>query len=156
MAGQGGFATRLNGVENFNTSANTSATAVSDLSSFIGEVTSISLPELGVTDIDVSSFDSASNFMEFVGGSIDPGVIDIELNYDASEDTLLLAALGDANEVWQITFPDSSIWKSDGYVNKIGGGSTAPNDKVSRVASIKCSGVSTQSASFIAPPAPTP
>ena len=156
MAGQGGFATRLNGVENFNVSNNTSATAVSDLAGFIGEITSISLPELGVTDIDVSSFDSGSNFMEFVGGSVDPGVIDIELNYDASEDTALLAALGDDNEVWQITFPDSSIWKSVGYMNKIGGGSSAPNDKVSRVASIKCTGVPTQSASFIAPPAPTP
>jgi hypothetical protein len=156
MSGIGGFATRLNGVENFNINGNTSATAVSDLTRFIGEVTSISLPELGMTDIDVSSFDSASNFMEFVGGSVDPGVIDIELNYDKAEDNLLLLALRDPNEVWQITFSDSSIWKSDGYINKIGGGTSSPNDKISRVVSIKCSGVPTQSASFIAPPAPTP
>jgi len=156
MAGIGGFTTILNGTENFNTSNNTAATAVSDLTDFIGEVTSISLPELGMTDIDVSSFDSASNFMEFIGGSVDPGVIDIELNYDKAEDALLLGSLRDANEIWQITFSDSSIWKSDGYVNKIGGGTSAPNDKISRVASIKCSGVPTQSASFVAPAAPTP
>ena len=156
MAGIGGFVTRLNGVENFNVSNNTSATAVSDLTDFIGEVTSISLPEIGITDIDVSSFDSASNHMEFVAGSKDPGVIDIELNYDASEDALLLAAVNDANEVWQITFPDSSLWKSVGYINKVGGGSTAPNDKISRVASIKLTGVPTQSATFVAPPAPAP
>ena len=156
MAGTGGFVTRLNGTENFNVAGNTSAAATTSLASFIGEVVNISLPEIGITDIDVSSFDSASNYMEFVGGSKDPGVIDIELNYDKDEDALLLAAVGDANEVWQITFPDSSIWKSAGYVNKVGGGTAAPNDKINRVASIKLSGVPTQSASFIAPAAPTP
>ena len=156
MAGQGGFATRLNGVENFNEAGNSSATAVSDLASFIGEITSISLPELGVTDIDVSSMDSVSNHMEFVAGSIDPGLIDIELNYDKTEDAALLAAVRDPNEVWQISFPDESIWKCVGYIDKVGGGTSAPNDKITRVASIKCSGIPTQSTNFIAPPAPTP
>jgi hypothetical protein len=156
MAGQGGFVTRLNGTENFNVAGNTNASATTSLSSFIGEVTSINLPEIGVTDIDVSSFDSASNYMEFVSGSKDPGLIDIELNYDKAEDALLLAAMGEANEVWQISFPDDSIWKSVGYIDKMGGGTTAPNDKISRVASIKLTGVPTQSTSFIAPAAPTP
>ena len=155
MAGQGGFATRLNGVNNFgNSVAPTSTTATSDIVGFIGEVTSISLPEIGITDIDVSSFDSAENYMEFIGGSKDPGVIDIELNYDKTEDAALLAAVGDANETWQISFPDNSIWKCNGYVNKVGGGTTAPNDKISRTASIKYSGVPTQSATFIAPEVP--
>ena len=133
MAGIGGFATTLGGSVNF-TGTNV-----------IGEITSISLPELGMTDIDVSSFDSASNYMEFVGGSIDPGVIDVELNYVPADDALLLAALGDANETWTITFPDASTWASNGYINKMGGGATAPNDKISRVVSIKCSGVPTHS-----------
>lgn len=155
MPGIGGFATRLNGVANFvNTVVPTSTTATSDILGFIGEVTSISLPELGVTDIDVSSFDSGSNHMEFVAGSVDPGVIDIELNYDAAVDALLLAAVNDDNEVWQISFPDNSIWKSSGYINKVGGGTSAPNDKITRVVSIKCTGVPTQSASFIAPEIP--
>ena len=131
MAGIGGFATTIAG------SVNTTP---------IGEITSISLPELGMTDIDVSSFDSSSNFMEFVGGSVDPGVIDVELNYDGDVDTLLLAALGDANETWTITFPDASTWATNGYINKMGGGSSAPNDKISRVVSIKCSGVPSHSA----------
>jgi hypothetical protein len=130
MAGQGGFATTIAG------SVNTTP---------IGEITSISLPELGMTDIDVSSFDSASNYMEFVGGSVDPGVIDIELNYTPADDALILAAVGDVNETWTITFPDSSTWATNGYINKMGGGSTAPNDKISRTMSIKCSGVPTHS-----------
>lgn len=128
MAGQGGFATTITGAVNF--------------TSTIGEIVSISLPELGMTDIDVSSMSSASNYMEFVGGSIDPGVIDVELNYDKAQDALLFAAIGDDNEKWTITFPDSSTWASDGYINKMGGGTSAPNDKISRVVSIKCSGVS--------------
>jgi hypothetical protein len=128
MAGQGGFKTFVVG-----TNTMTAATG-------IVEVTSISLPELGMTDIDVSSFDSAENYMEFVGGSIDPGVVDMELNYNAANDVLLLAALGAVNETWTITFPDASTWATNGYINKIGGGSSAPNDKISRVVSIKCSG----------------
>ena len=131
MAGIGGFKTFVVGA--------VTMTAVTG----IVEVTSMSLPELGMTDIDVSSFDSASNFMEFVGGSVDPGVLDMELNYNAANDTLLLAAIGAANETWTITFPDASTWASNGYINKIGGGATAPNDKISRVMSIKCSGVPT-------------
>ena len=133
MAGIGGFATTIQGTVNFTAGAE------------ISEITSISLPELGMTDLDVSSFDSAQNFMEFVGGSVDPGAVDVELNYDKANDTLLLAAIGDANEVWTITFPDASTWATDGYINKMGGGSTAPNDKISRVMSIKCSGVPTHS-----------
>ena len=131
MAGIGGFATTIKGTVNFTAGAE------------ISEVTSISLPELGMTDIDVSSFDSAQNYMEFVGGSVDPGVVDVELNYDKATDALLLAAIGDANETWTITFPDSSTWATDGYINKMGGGTTAPNDKISRTMSIKCSGVPT-------------
>ena len=130
MAGQGGFATTIAG------SVNTTP---------IGEVTSISLPELGMTDIDVSSFDSAQNYMEFIGGSVDPGVIDVELNYDKTVDALLLGYISDVNETWTITFPDSSTWASNGYVNKMGGGTSAPNDKISRVMSIKCSGIPTHS-----------
>ena len=130
MAGQGGFATTIGGTANF---AGTNT---------IGEIVSISLPELGMTDIDVSSMGSTSNYMEFVGGSIDPGVIDVELVYAKAQDSALFDAIGDANEKWTITFPDSSSWASDGYINKMGGGTAAPNDKISRVMSIKCSGVS--------------
>lgn len=133
MAGQGGFATTIKGSVNFTTGAE------------ISEITSISLPEAGMTDIDVSSFDSASNFMEFVGGSKDPGVIDIELNYEKANDALILAAYGEVNETWTLTFPDSSTWATKGYINKILGGSSAPNDKISSVMSIKCSGVPTHS-----------
>ena len=156
MSGIGGFETRINGTENFNTAANSSATAVASLTDFMGEVTSISLPELGVSDIDVSSMDSAQNFMEYVAGSVEPGVIDIEVNYTPDELALALAAIGDDNEIWQISFPDESIFKSVGFLSKAFGGNTTQNDKISGTASIKLSGIPTASTSFIAPAAPTP
>ena len=60
MAGQGGFGTTLKGSVSFTTGAE------------IADVISVSLPELSMTDIDISTMDSASNYMEFIGGSIDP------------------------------------------------------------------------------------
>ena len=146
MAGQGGFATRLNGTVNFPWS--TSWTAVSQVTNYVAEVVSITPPELTKTDIDVSSMDSAENFMEFIGGSTDGGIVDVELNYDASEDDLIIAALNDANEKWYLTFQDGSNWQTVGYLNKHGGGTAGTNEKVGRILSLKCSGVPTHATSI--------
>lgn len=154
MAGQGGYGIKINGTENFNTAANSSATATSELVANIGEVTGITMPEITVGEIDVSSFDSASNFMEYVGGQKEPGTIDIELNYDPDQLELALAAIGDTNEIWQLSFPDNSIFKSDGFLSKAVGGDTAPNSKIAGTAAIKLSGIPTASTSFVAPAAP--
>jgi hypothetical protein len=154
MAGIGGYGIRINGTENFNTAANSSATATVSLSAFMGEVTGITIGEQTRSEIDVSSFDSASNIMEFIGGQIDPGTIDIELNYDGDELALALAAMTDVNEIWQISFPNNSIFKSQGFLSKAVGGDTNPNGKISGTASIKLSGIPTASTNFIAPAAP--
>ena len=129
MAGQGGFGTTITGTAQLTSSAL--------------EITSIALPELGVTDIDVSSMDSASNYMEFVPGSVDPGVIDIALNYAPSSETTILASLAADPEKFTITFPDASTWATVGYVNKMGGGTADKNEKIDRTLSIKCSGLPT-------------
>lgn len=139
MAGQGGFATRLNGTINFPWS--TSFTSVASITGFVAEVVSIAPSELTKSDIDVSSMDSTENFMEFIGGSIDPGTIDVELNHDASENDDILAALGNANEKWYLTWPDGSGFQTVGSLNKQGGGTFGVNEKVGRVLSIKCSGI---------------
>jgi hypothetical protein len=120
----------------------------------MGEVTSISIGEQTRSEIDVSSFDSANNIMEKIGGQIDPGVIDIELNYDGDELALAIAAMTDVNEIWQLSMPDNSIFKSAGFLSKAVGGDTNPNGKISGAASITLSGVPTASTSFVAPAAP--
>jgi hypothetical protein len=127
MAGIGGFATTLKGSVSF--------------TSNVLEIVKIDLPEVSVTDIDVSSMDSTSNFMEFIGGSIDPGVIDIEVNYDAVHEAAVEDAILLANESWTITFPDGATWVTDGYINKMGAGTAGTNEKIGRVMSIKCSGI---------------
>jgi len=154
MAGIAGFGIKINGTENFNTAANSSATNVAALAAFMGEVTNISMPEITVGEIDVSSFDSAENFMEYVSGQKEPGTLDIELNYDPDDLELALAAIGNTNEIWQLSFPDESIFKSAGFLSKALGGDTNPNGKISGTAAIKLSGKPTASTSFIAPAAP--
>jgi hypothetical protein len=129
MAGIGGFTTRINGT------ATLTSTAL--------EVSSIAMPELGETDIDVSSMDSVSNYMEFVPGSVDPGVIDVTFNYNPTIDAELLASVAQAVETFTILFPDASTWATKGYVNKMGGGTAGTNDKIDRVLSIKCTGLPT-------------
>jgi hypothetical protein len=124
MAGIGGFGTTLAGA--------TTGT--------VGEIVKISLPELGITDIDVSSMDSTDNYMEFIGGSVEPGVIDVEVNYDKTDTATLIGRLRAANEVWTITFPDGSTWVTSGYINKLGGGTAGTNEKIGQMLSIKCSG----------------
>ena len=131
MAGIGGFKTTLGGSSNF-TGTNV-----------ISEVSTISLPELSVSDIDVSSMDSAQNYMEFIGGSIDPGQMDLEINYTPAQRALALAAVGDVNETWTLTFPDGSTYATDGYINKNGAGTAGTNEKLSSSLGIKCSGIPT-------------
>jgi hypothetical protein len=133
MAGINGFQTTLGGSVNF-----TGTNAIS-------EIVSIDLPELNVTDIDVSSMDSASNYMEFIPGSTDPGVIDVTVNYTEAQDKLMSGIVGGTNvaETWTITFPDSATWATSGYVSNFGAGTAQPNDKITRTFSIKCTGLPT-------------
>jgi len=132
-----GFATTLSGSVNF-TGTNV-----------ISEVQSITLPKLEVNDIDVSSMDSASNYMEFIPGSTNPGVIDLTVNYLEAQDKLMSGIVGGTNvaETWTITLPDGATWASVGYVNGFGAGEAVTNDKVSREISIKCTGLPTHTTS---------
>jgi hypothetical protein len=130
MAGIGGFATTLTGATNF---SGTNA---------ISEVSTVSLPELSVTDIDVSSMDSASNYMEFIGGSVDPGQMDLVVNYTPAQRALSIAAVGD-DDVYTLTFPDGSTYATAGYVNKNGAGTAGTNEKITSTIGIKCSGLPT-------------
>ena len=133
MAGINGFQTTLGGSVNFTGT------------STIAEIVSIDLPELNVTDIDVSSMDSSSNYMEFIGGSTDPGIIDCTVNYTEAQDEAMSSIVGGTNvaETWTITFPDSATWATSGYVSNFGAGTSAPNDKITRTFTIKCSGLPT-------------
>ena len=128
-----GFATTLGGSVNF-TGTNV-----------ISEISSLTLPKLEVTDIEVTSMDSAGNHMEFIPGATNPGVIDLTANYLEAQDLLMSAIVGGTNvaETWTITLPDGATWATLGYVNGFGAGEATNNDKISREFSIKCSGLPT-------------
>ena len=128
-----GFQTTLGGSVNF-TGTNT-----------IAEISSLTLPKLEVSDIDVTNMDSGSNYMEFIPGSTNPGVIDLTVNYTEAQDLLMSSIVGGTNpsETWTITLPDGATWATDGYVNGFGAGEATNNDKISREFSIKCSGLPT-------------
>lgn len=128
MAGVSGHSVTLSGTSHF--------TAGSE----VVEVTSISLPEIGKTDIDVSSMSDADLYKTFIGGMKDPGVIELEINYNAAQEPLILAAIDDENnQTWTLTLP-LGTWASDAYVNKSSGGSAPMDDKITRVLGLKCSG----------------
>jgi hypothetical protein len=131
-----GFQTTLSYAGN-----NTAVTTVTT----IAEIISLTLPKLEVNDIDVTNMDSASNFMEFIPGSTNPGVIDLTVNYTEAQDEILSDRVGGTNpsEIWEITFPDSATWAVKGYINGFGAGEASNNDKISRELSIKCVGLPT-------------
>ena len=145
---QGGFITKLNSSTSTNFALNTSVTTITSITSFVGEVIKFSLPEVGITDIDVSTMDSTDNYMEYIGGSADPGSIELELNYNAANDDKLIDIFGSVPETWHLTFPDNSRWSCSGYINKLGGGTAGPNEKITRTIGIKCSGKPTHRTSL--------
>jgi hypothetical protein len=152
MAGIGGFATKINGSEDFQ-NFNTNATSVSELNGDIRHIVTVVDPEISMTDIDVSSMDSAQNYMEFIGGSKDPGQIDVIVNYSSDDFDEILDAFGEDNQIWTVSFPDESSLSVDGYLNKLGAGTAGTNEKLTRSVGIKCSGTPTHNATFVLPPA---
>jgi hypothetical protein len=127
MGGIGGYKTTVAG-------------AVS-LTTGVVEITNISLPEITVTDIDVTSFDSPSNYGEHIAGAKDPGVIEMEVNYEKDSLDAMVAAIGLDNEEWTITLPDNSKYVVDGHIAKAFGGSTDNTTKIPGVLSIQCSSI---------------
>jgi hypothetical protein len=127
MGGIGGYKTTISGA--------------TSITSGVVEVTNVSFPEIAVTDIDVTSFDSVSNYGEHIAGMKDPGVIDLEVNYDPTSLAAMIAAIGLVNEAWTILLPDTSTYVVDGYISKAVGGSTDNTTKIPGVLSIQCSGV---------------
>ncbi|MFS0736933.1 phage tail tube protein [Sphingomonas sp. 1P06PA] len=64
----------------------------------IAEVTSISLPNEQVDDVEVTHLESPNRTREYIAGMIDPGEITIEMNYIAgsASDDLISEAKADA------------------------------------------------------------
>lgn len=115
----------------------------------VAGVLDIKGPSISLTQIDVTSRDSA-NWMEFIGGLKDGGEVTFNLVYDPATQTHNAAASGGlmtlliagATNNFQIYFPSTNTATFAGLVTKFA--PTAPlNDKLTADVTIKVSGAIT-------------
>lgn len=124
-------------------------TQISSVYTTVAGVLDIKGPNISLTQIDVTSRDSA-NWMEFIGGLKDGGEVTFSLIYDPATQTqsasasgglLTLLGSGSTNN-FQLYFPSSNTFTFAGLVTKFA--PTAPlNDKLTADVTIKVSGAVT-------------
>lgn len=117
--------------------------AVSVATNDIGELTDVSIPEIDVNFVDITTHDSTGGFREFVGGLKDGGTLTLTGAYDISDtgQTYLRtpANQGGSAVAVVVTFSDDSTASFDAVVG--GYGTSNPlDDKVEFTASLKISG----------------
>jgi predicted secreted protein len=72
----------------------------------IGNVTSLSGPEIERETYDVTAHDSANGWREFIGGLKDAGEVTINVNYDPRKHDAMIADFEDASpRDYKLTFP---------------------------------------------------
>lgn len=72
----------------------------------LGNVTSVSGPEIERETYDVTAHDSLSGWREFIGGLKDGGEVSLDLNYDPRKHDVLVADFEDtAPRDYKLTFP---------------------------------------------------
>ncbi len=91
-------------------------TLVGATSGAIIYVRSLGLENQSVDVIDVSSSSSTDRKREKVPGMIDGGEISFEGVYEKDNFDAVQDALGDPEEIWTLTLPDTSAQVIDGFV----------------------------------------
>lgn len=85
------------------------------------EVLSVSGPNSEASDVDVTNFDSADGFREFINGLKDGGEVTFETNYVKTEYARLLAVhVAGTLEDWQLLLTDGSNIQFYGTVKSAG------------------------------------
>ena len=128
------------------------ASLVGSVTGDVGDIISISGPNISIDSIDISSMDSSNKFGEFIPGMLDAGELTFEVNYDGSAggtaNDLQTALTTEAAETWTITFPDTagSNWVVSGFVSALG--NAIPfDDKITQSLTITFTGLPAWSAS---------
>jgi len=109
----------------------------------VGNIVSISGPNLTRDSIDISSMDSGTSHRDFIPGMIDAGEITMELNYDGTTvATLLKNQMTASASAVVLTLPDAggvtstSSYTGTGFVTSLG--HAVPfDDKISQTCGIK-------------------
>jgi hypothetical protein len=113
-------------------------------SSAIAQITSIGLPSQSVTDIDVTTMDSAGNVKEFEPGLLDNGEIPVELRYKKANASTINGLVGVAGKYYKIALPAETGGTTasitfGGYI-KATGGAVPIDDTINQQFTIKVSG----------------
>ena len=116
----------------------------------IAEVISVNPLSASRTAIDVTSFDSAGNRREFVGGLVDNGECSFTIQYDATEGTHdestgIISFLDDTEtRSFQMVYPDSAT-TTQSFKGIVTGFSVSAvlDDKITADVTLKISGVMT-------------
>jgi hypothetical protein len=128
MAGTDGFGTKFYRMSGTNSTA-------------IAGIVNIGGPEMEGEDIDVTDMDSPNGHMEFIPGLVDPGEVELELNYDKDEQSVLYGLVRTTGS-YKIVAPDSSNWTFNGYLKGLTN-EYPHDDKISAEATFKVSGAAT-------------
>lgn len=113
----------------------------------VGNIISISGPDMTADMIDITTMDSEGGFEEVIKGMADAGELTFECNYDGSAsgvaDALNTAFQLKAAETWTIQFAgDADDWSASGFISGLG--HAIPfDDKISQSVTITFTGVST-------------
>jgi predicted secreted protein len=114
----------------------------------IGNIISISGPEISRDAIDKSTMDSTNKWREFIPGMLDGGEITMEVNYDgtaAGTGNTLAAQLTNSAQVVVVEFNNggtTSSWNCSALITGIG--HAIPfDDKVSQTVTMKVAGAIT-------------
>lgn len=115
----------------------------------VGEVLSITGPNLALNIVDATHMESPGATQEFIPGLIDPGTITMNLAFVPSNTTqsnLVTDLKNRTKRNFQIVFPDTgtTTWSFAGYVT--GWAVTAPiNDRLTADVTVKVTSVITES-----------
>jgi predicted secreted protein len=107
----------------------------------IGNVTSVSGPEIERETYDVTAHDSEDGWREFIGGLKDAGEVSVELNYDPVKHDELVADFDDAKaRAYKLVFPQGKgSWAFQAFLT--GFSQEAPvDDKLSGELTFKVTG----------------
>ena len=112
-----------------------SSTLTGASTGLVGNVISIGLPRMTMSDIDITEI--TDTVAKFIPGVIDAGEFTVGLNYEPDNaNTLLAAFVARTAEVWTIVFSNAKTFTCTGYIKGLGGEIEA-GGKVSQEVTIK-------------------
>lgn len=105
----------------------------------LGMITRIGISGMESQSVDITTMNCPNKWKKFIAGLKDARTLDIDLIYEKTGTAQMMAALGHANEDWTVTFPDTSTFVANGFIQRLGGESPHDN-KVTQRLTIQLSG----------------